>query len=307
VAYQSLTLLILISAPGDVPEEDIEAVREAISRWNFRSGRRMRPIPVTVVGVSWGEHAHSIFGMRPQEAINAQLVEEADLAFAMFADRLGTPTGEAGSGTVEEIDVMLKADKHVSLVRNVMPRSTTRVAATTEKMRLEQYLERVEKDRRGLVRKYTSLVDLAEEVNIVLTVLADRFVQGAVAAAAQPEPPPGEDLSKGVWPTVEVIERPKTDSRGRLTTSRNWYLVLTNTTGRPVRNVRFRYVTGGDEPDDSIDFQGREEEPIAVLPPDGTARFPIALTLASNRESMCVVTWEDDLGEHERRATVRAV
>lgn len=80
MAYPSLTLHLLISAPGDVPGEDEKVVREAIDTWNFTSGRLVVPTPVTVIPVLWGVHAYSQMGVRPQQAINEQFVEEADLA-----------------------------------------------------------------------------------------------------------------------------------------------------------------------------------------------------------------------------------
>jgi len=61
--------------------------------------------------VSWTEHAVAEFGERPQAILNNQIVEEADLAVALFHDRLGTPTGEAESGTAEEIKVLVGRGK----------------------------------------------------------------------------------------------------------------------------------------------------------------------------------------------------
>lgn len=43
-------------------------------------------------------------GMRPQEAINKQLVQQCDILLGMFWTKLGNNTGVADSGTVEEID-----------------------------------------------------------------------------------------------------------------------------------------------------------------------------------------------------------
>jgi hypothetical protein len=44
------------------------------------------------------------------------------------------------------------------------------------------------------------------------------------------------------------------------------------------------------------------------MPPDGTIRFPIELGLNGSRETLCVVEWEDDLGEHgSPPTTVRTV
>ena len=73
---------------------------------------------MTVVPIVWNQHSYSVFGVRPQEAVNEQLVDVADFGFAMFANRLGTPTGGAPSGTAPEIEGLHVADKHISIVRN---------------------------------------------------------------------------------------------------------------------------------------------------------------------------------------------
>src|SRR5882757_9787465 len=58
-----------------------------------------------------GTHAMPETGVRPQDAINRQLVAECDLLLGMFWTKLGTSTGVAESGTVEEIDQFVAADK----------------------------------------------------------------------------------------------------------------------------------------------------------------------------------------------------
>jgi hypothetical protein len=52
----------------------------------------------------WETHAAPLLGERPQEVINKQIVRECDLLVATFWTRLGSPTGEAESGTTEEIN-----------------------------------------------------------------------------------------------------------------------------------------------------------------------------------------------------------
>jgi hypothetical protein len=264
----------------------------------------MVPTAVTVVPVSWSDHAYSEFGIRPQESLNKQLVDEADLAFAMFADRLGTPTGEADSGTVEEMNVMREAGKHVSIVRSLAPRAIQGADATAEKLRLEEYLSSV-KAGRGLVYEYNTGEDLAAQVEHVLSSQAERFLQDTAAASSvSPSSEGQDDPSLGVWPTTEVVERPKTDSKGRLSTGRNWYLVLTNATGRPVKNVRYRY-EDEDGNRSSFDLGADEQRSIIeVMAPGATQRFPILATMGSAPSAMCIVTWEDEAGEQETRATV---
>ena len=72
MGYSSITVHLLISAPGDVPQEDHRTVRDAIDAWNFSSGRRVVPTPVTVLPVNWRLHSYSQMGIRPQAALNEQ-------------------------------------------------------------------------------------------------------------------------------------------------------------------------------------------------------------------------------------------
>lgn len=83
MAYPTLALHLLISAPGDVPLEDMAVIRKTISQWNLNLGRH---VGLTVLPVSWTEHAVAEFGERPQEILNHQIVEGADLAVALFQD-----------------------------------------------------------------------------------------------------------------------------------------------------------------------------------------------------------------------------
>ena len=49
--------------------------------------------------------------MRPQAAINAQLVSRCDILLGLFWTKIGTSTGIAESGTVEEIDQCVASGK----------------------------------------------------------------------------------------------------------------------------------------------------------------------------------------------------
>lgn len=59
----------------------------------------------------WETHAMPQAGIRPQEAINVQMVQNSDILIGMFWTRFGTSTGVAESGTVEEIDQFVSAGK----------------------------------------------------------------------------------------------------------------------------------------------------------------------------------------------------
>ena len=96
-----------------------------------------------------GRARYSQLGFRPQEALNKQFVEQADMALAIFANGLGTPTGEADPDTVEEIVVMRKAGKPVSLVRNTNIPMTGGTEAAEQRLKLEGTSARCSRSARG--------------------------------------------------------------------------------------------------------------------------------------------------------------
>jgi hypothetical protein len=59
----------------------------------------------------WETHARPESGVRPQGAINAQIVQSCDILIGMFRTKLGTDTGVAESGTVEEINQFVEQQK----------------------------------------------------------------------------------------------------------------------------------------------------------------------------------------------------
>lgn len=56
---------------------------------------------------------YPISGARPQESINKQIVLKSDLLICIFGARLGAPTGNEMSGSIEEINEHLKVGKDV--------------------------------------------------------------------------------------------------------------------------------------------------------------------------------------------------
>lgn len=62
-----------------------------------------------------GNHSYPESGDRPQALLNRQIVAREDFLIGIFGTRLGTPTGVAESGTIEEIKEFRKAVKYVAL------------------------------------------------------------------------------------------------------------------------------------------------------------------------------------------------
>lgn len=296
MAYPTLALHLLVSAPADVPAGDLAVIRKTISQWNLNFGR---VVGLTALPVSWTEHAASEFGDRPQALVNDQIVDESDMAIALFYDRLGTPTGVAESGTVEEIEVLVSAGKPVAVFANIAPRAPlSDRGALDERQRLNDYLGDLRQ--RALVFDYEDAATLMQHINNFLSRATGRFQQAVEESKA---PSADIDPSEGVWPRVEVEESIRTDSKGRVKSQRRWYLVLHNKSKGPASDVDFTFE---DLPEDALFRVHREEGSLGTIPPDGEARFPLMIAMGSPDAVTCLVSWVDAVGnERHTRATVR--
>jgi hypothetical protein len=107
MSFRSETYRVLIASPSDLHEER-QVAADAIANWNAEHAATEG---VVFLPVTWETHAMPQTAVRPQEAINQQLVRECDVLMGMFWTKLGTHTGVAESGTVEEIDEFVAAGK----------------------------------------------------------------------------------------------------------------------------------------------------------------------------------------------------
>lgn len=107
MSFTAKTYRVLISSPSDLGKER-QAATDAINDWNTQHAAAEG---VVLLPIRWETHAIPQAAVRPQEGINRQLVRECDLLVGMFWTRLGTDTGVADSGTVEEIDEIVAAGK----------------------------------------------------------------------------------------------------------------------------------------------------------------------------------------------------
>ena len=114
---QGLIFRVLVASPSDCVQER-KAVPEIIYSWNAVNSLRSAAILEPVL---WETHATPAIGDRPQAIINKQLLHQCDLLIGVFWTRLGTNTGVAESGTVEEIEEFRKDGKPVLLYFSSAP------------------------------------------------------------------------------------------------------------------------------------------------------------------------------------------
>lgn len=153
--FDSQTYRVLIVSPSDLSEER-EAAREVILEWNmFHASAES----VVLLPVMWETHATPTSGVRPQSAINDQIVLDADILIGMFWTKLGSNTGVAASGTVEEIDQFAAARKPALLYFSSRPIDPSTID-TTQLQHLREFES--ETYARALVGGFASINGLRE-------------------------------------------------------------------------------------------------------------------------------------------------
>jgi len=126
---------ILLAAPSDVTEEQA-LVADLISEWNVQHGDSTE---ARVELMNWRTHSHPEYGKRAQALINRQFADRADIVLAIFWRRLGSPTGKASSGTVEEIERARRRGKKVMVYFSQRPGIEKEPPDSREQARMERF------------------------------------------------------------------------------------------------------------------------------------------------------------------------
>jgi len=105
--YQGTVFNVLIASPSDVPKER-HVAKEVVHAWNSDHAEDER---IILQPLLWETDSYPQAGGSPQELLNRGIVNKADLLIGIFWTRLGTPTANATSGTVEEITKHVNAGK----------------------------------------------------------------------------------------------------------------------------------------------------------------------------------------------------
>jgi hypothetical protein len=97
---RSIVLQVFVASPSDVSEERVilDAVVAELNRtWAGTLG-------LTFEVLKWETHARPGFDVDPQAVVNSQIPDDYDVFIGILWSRLGTATGRAASGTVEEFE-----------------------------------------------------------------------------------------------------------------------------------------------------------------------------------------------------------
>ena len=100
-----MDIKVLISAPSD-QKKQVQKTQQSLDALNKILGPHGHALRVT----HWQTNISTGQGERAQDVINDQ-INDCDVLVAIFGDRIGTPTGEFVSGTVEEVEQFLSRRK----------------------------------------------------------------------------------------------------------------------------------------------------------------------------------------------------
>ncbi|MCK4873003.1 MAG: DUF4062 domain-containing protein [Phycisphaerales bacterium] len=160
--YAANVVQVMIASPGDVAEER-QVIREVIAEWNAIHSKSQGTV---LMPISWDTHASPTMSGRPQDIINKRVLKDCDLLVAVFWTRIGSSTGVAISGTVEEIEEHLAEGKEAMIYFSQQP---VRLDSVDE----EQYkaVREFKKNckERGLVEEYEALSEFRTKFTRQLT------------------------------------------------------------------------------------------------------------------------------------------
>lgn len=153
------TYTILISCPSDIKEE-IKIIEEVLKGFNDNLGKNIgRYLECSY----WEKDVIPQHGNRPQEIINEQIVEKSDAIIAVFGERFGSDTGKYPSGTIEEIEEMIKAKKQVFLYFSEKPIERENINFKIEELKKIEKFKK-EYSKKGIYSVYKNNDEFKEKI-----------------------------------------------------------------------------------------------------------------------------------------------
>lgn len=156
MSFTASVLRVVIASPSDIPEAR-DAVERALHNWNDANSISKH---IVLFPWRWETASVPLLGGHPQAQINEQGVDSADIVIALFGSRLGSPTPEAVSGTVEEIERSVATGKLVHLYFSTAP--LPRDIDTAQLDGLREFRHQI--SQRGLLGEFANVAQLEHEV-----------------------------------------------------------------------------------------------------------------------------------------------
>lgn len=169
----------MIASPGDVRGER-NLVREVLQEWNAVNAEHRGTV---LLPLGWEMNVAPEMGDQPQSIINKQILGDADVMVGIFWTRLGTPTQNYGSGSVEELEQHMAAGKPTMIYFSGAP-------VMPDSIDMAQYSAlkafRASCQSRGVYEVYSDLTDFRQKFSRQLQIV----LSGGEFAGADVSPLP---------------------------------------------------------------------------------------------------------------------
>lgn len=125
--------------------------------------------------MNWRTHAHPEVGRRAQALINRQFADRSDVVLAIFWRRLGSPTGKAPSGTIEEIERAQRRHKKVMVYFSQRPGIDEGRLDPGEQSKIEQFKQKLGQN--AIYGNYTSVKEFETAVRKDLALVMHEVIE----------------------------------------------------------------------------------------------------------------------------------
>lgn len=202
MAEQMTKLRILIASPGDVHQErkKLRTVIQEVSH-DFAE-----PEGLILDPIMWESHVTPGFGKDAQDVVNQQL-GNFDIFVGLFWSRLGTPTGRALSGSVEELEWALSILQREPLTHKVLVyfclREINPMNIDVEQLAKVQKLRAHLKSLGGLLGEYIAVEDLEAQFKTHLRLLIKQYGKSWGNASIPKQIESNKEVSQSV--DIQVI------------------------------------------------------------------------------------------------------
>lgn len=185
---------VFIASPSDVNWARAQ-IRQSVHAWNAVHTKHRKAV---LLPLGWETSSAPNMGRPAQELINEKLVTDADILVGVFWTRLGTPTKEYDSGSVEEIERHIQAGKPTLLYFSSEPVALDSVDRD-EYERLVSFKKSCQS--RGIYHEFSSPAKFADDFNMHLAMHLNDLIgqeasNSATADAIPNAPAPTLKLSK---------------------------------------------------------------------------------------------------------------
>ena len=211
--YNANVFKVMIASPSDVAGEP-SVIREVLSEWNTVHADIRK---VVLLPLSWETDTSPEMGEHPQAIINRQILKDCDVLVGVFWTRIGTPTGDYASGTVEEIEKHIKTGKPTMLYFSSAPVVPERLDAN-QYAALNNFKDSCKP--RGLFETYGSINEFKDKFYRQLQLKLNQdsyFVKRSSTTADRTSPVSSvPDVPALSHEAQNLLEEAVQDARGRL-------------------------------------------------------------------------------------------